>query len=84
MECPTEQMRMLTIAGNFSKSMHFSEGSSEAIAEKFFKVLEYDTFYLEYDTPRAGGFAPLSFLPKGKNVVLGVVSTKVPELEDKE
>ena len=84
MECPTEQMRMLTIAGNFSKSMHFSEGSYEAIAEKFFKVLEYDTFYLEYDTPRAGGFEPLRFLPKGKNVVLGVVSTKVPDLEDKE
>ncbi|KAF2156200.1 UROD/MetE-like protein [Myriangium duriaei CBS 260.36] len=70
--------------GNFSKSMHFSEGSYESIAEKFFKVLEYDTFYLEYDTPRAGGFEPLRFLPKGKNVVLGVVSTKVPDLEDPE
>ncbi|KAF4556771.1 Cobalamin-independent synthase-like protein [Elsinoe fawcettii] len=68
--------------GNFSKSMHFSEGSYEAIAEKFFKTLNYDTFYLEYDTDRAGGFEPLRFLPKGKNVVLGVVSTKVPQLED--
>lgn len=62
--------------------MHFSEGSYEAIAEKFFKKLNYDTFYLEYDTPRAGGFEPLRFLPKGKNVVLGVVSTKIPKLED--
>ena len=64
--------------------MHFSEGSYEAIAERFFKTLNYDTFYMEYDTPRAGGFEPLRFLPKNKNVVLGVVSTKVPEMEDPE
>ena len=64
--------------------MHFSEGSYEAIAEKFFQTLNYDTFYLEYDSPRAGGFEPLRFLPKGKNVVLGVVTTKSPELEDPE
>lgn len=64
--------------------MHFSEGSYEAIAERFFKTLNYDTFYLEYDSPRAGGFEPLRFLPKEKNVVLGVVSTKTPQLEDKE
>ncbi|GAB7340702.1 hypothetical protein MBLNU457_7089t1 [Dothideomycetes sp. NU457] len=69
--------------GNFSKSMHFSEGSYEAIAERFFKTLNYDTFYLEYDNPRSGGFEPLRFLPSNKNVVLGVVSTKVPEMEDK-
>ena len=62
--------------------MHFSEGSYEAIAERFFRTLEYDTFYLEYDSPRSGGFEPLRFLPKDKNVVLGVVTTKSPELED--
>ena len=70
--------------GNFSKSMHFSEGSYEKIAERFFKTLNYDTFYLEYDNPRSGGFEPLRFLPEHKNVVLGVVTTKDPELEDKE
>lgn len=70
--------------GNFSKSMHFSEGSYEKIAERFFKTLNYDTFYLEYDNPRSGGFEPLRFLPNHKNVVLGVVTTKDPELEDKE
>ncbi|KAK5118560.1 hypothetical protein LTR85_008025 [Meristemomyces frigidus] len=70
--------------GNFSKSMHFSEGSYEAIAERFFKTLNYDTFYLEYDNPRSGGFEPLRFLPTHKNVVLGVVTTKDPELEDAE
>ncbi|KAG6061422.1 hypothetical protein E4U17_001785 [Claviceps sp. LM77 group G4] len=68
--------------GNFSKSMHFSEGSYEKIAQRFFSTLDYDTFFLEYDGPRAGGFEPLRFLPVGKNVVLGVVTTKDPELED--
>lgn len=62
--------------------MHFSEGSYEKIAERFFKTLNYDTFFLEYDNPRSGGFEPLRFLPQGKNVVLGVVTTKDPELED--
>ncbi|KAL6804126.1 hypothetical protein J3E68DRAFT_392546 [Trichoderma sp. SZMC 28012] len=68
--------------GNFSKSVHFSEGSYEKIAERFFKVLNYDTFFLEYDNARSGGFEPLRFLPKNKNVVLGVVTTKDPVLED--
>ncbi len=71
-------------AGNFSKSMHFSEGSYEHIAERFFKTLNYDTFYLEYDNLRSGGFEPLRFLPQHKNVVLGVVTTKDPQLEDAE
>jgi methionine synthase II (cobalamin-independent) len=64
--------------------MHFSEGSYEAIAERFFKTLNYDTFYLEYDNPRSGGFEPLRFLPVHKNVVLGVVTTKDPTMEDAE
>jgi methionine synthase II (cobalamin-independent) len=68
--------------GNFSKSMHFSQGSYEKIAQKFFTALDYDTFFLEYDNPRSGGFEPLRFLPEGKNVVLGVVTTKDPQLED--
>jgi methionine synthase II (cobalamin-independent) len=62
--------------------MHFSEGSYEKISEKFFRELNYDTFFLEYDNPRSGGFEPLRHLPRGKNVVLGVVTTKEPELED--
>ncbi len=74
----------LIVIGNFSKSMHFSEGSYEKIAERFFQVLDYDTFFLEYDNPRSGGFEPLRFLPRGKNVVLGVVTTKDPELEEAE
>ena len=44
--------------------------------------MNVDTYYLEYDTPRAGGFEPLKYLPKNKNVILGVVTSKFPELED--
>lgn len=46
--------------------------------------MEVDTYYLEYDTPRAGGFEPLTFLPKNKNAFLGVITSKFPELEDQE
>ncbi|KAJ3478931.1 hypothetical protein NLG97_g8449 [Lecanicillium saksenae] len=70
--------------GNFAKSLHFSEGSYERIAERFFSTLDYDTFFLEYDDERSGGFEPLRHLPRGKNVVLGVVTTKDPALEEKD
>lgn len=70
--------------GNFDKAMHFSQGSYERIAERFFTGLNYDTFLLEYDDERSGGFEPLRHLPRGKNVVLGVVTTKNAKMEDKE
>ncbi|KAJ5771050.1 uncharacterized protein N7511_003101 [Penicillium nucicola] len=70
--------------GNMAGSTHIMSGSYERIAEKMFSQLNYDTYYLEYDTERAGDFEPLRHLPVGKNVVLGVVSTKSPELEDVE
>jgi 5-methyltetrahydropteroyltriglutamate--homocysteine methyltransferase len=60
-----------------------AEGGYERIAEKSFSRLEVDAFFLEFDTERAGGFEPLRFVPKGKRVVLGLVSTKTPALEDK-
>jgi methionine synthase II (cobalamin-independent) len=63
------------------RSMWHREGSYEPIAERLFNSLHHDRFLLEYDTDRAGGFEPLRFVPKGKIVVLGLVSTKVPELE---
>jgi methionine synthase II (cobalamin-independent) len=69
--------------GNFIGGRHFASGSYDVIAKKLFQDLNVDTFYLEYDTERAGGFEPLQFLPRGKHVVVGVVSTKRPELEDK-
>lgn len=68
--------------GNFVNSRHFSEGGYDRIATKLFRNLNVGTFYLEYDTPRAGGFEPLKSLPKDKNVILGVVTSKFPDLED--
>jgi 5-methyltetrahydropteroyltriglutamate--homocysteine methyltransferase len=59
-------------------------GSYEAIAERTFNTLEVDAYFLEYDTERAGSFEPLRFMPKGKKVVLGLVSTKTPVLESKD
>ena len=64
------------------RSMWHREGSYDAIAERLFTELPHHRFLLEYDSPRAGSFAPLRFLPKGKVAVLGLVSTKVPELEN--
>jgi 5-methyltetrahydropteroyltriglutamate--homocysteine methyltransferase len=63
------------------RSMWHREGTYDAIAERLFNELPHDRFLLEYDTPRAGSFEPLRFVPKGRVVVLGLVSTKVPELE---
>lgn len=63
-------------------SMWHREGSYDEIAERLFNELPHQRFMLEYDSPRAGTFEPLRFVPKGKTVVLGLISTKVPELED--
>ncbi|MCJ1325059.1 hypothetical protein MMC10_001721 [Thelotrema lepadinum] len=68
--------------GNYIGSRHFSEGAYDRIAKVMFKDLNVNTFFLEYDTPRAGGFEPLKFLPQSKNCVLGVVTSKFPQLED--
>ncbi|PVH71496.1 UROD/MetE-like protein [Cadophora sp. DSE1049] len=70
--------------GNFMGSRHFSEGGYDRIAIKLFQTLNVSSYYLEYDTPRAGGFEPLLHLPAHKNVILGVITSKFPELEDKE
>ena len=59
-------------------------GGYDRIAEKTFSTLEADALFLEYDSERAGGFEPLRFVPKGKQVVLGLVSTKSPVLEEKD
>ena len=66
--------------GNF-KGKYLSEGGYDSIADKLFNGARVNHFLLEYDTPRAGDFAPLRFLPKNKGVVLGLVSSKLPQLE---
>jgi 5-methyltetrahydropteroyltriglutamate--homocysteine methyltransferase len=73
---------MHTCRGNHA-SMWMAEGGYDAVAEAVFQT-DVDGFFLEYDTARAGGFEPLRFVPKGKRVVLGLVSTKTPVLEAKD
>lgn len=68
--------------GNFVGGRHFSEGGYDAIATKLFRNLNVDTYYLEYDTARAGGFEPLKEVPAHKNVILGLITSKFPKLED--
>lgn len=67
-----------------NRSHWYAEGGYDAIAEKMFGTLDVDRFLLEYDDERSGTFAPLRFIPKGKTVVLGLVSSKVPQMEDPE
>jgi 5-methyltetrahydropteroyltriglutamate--homocysteine methyltransferase len=65
------------------KGAWMAEGGYEPIADALFNQLDAGTYCLEYDTERAGDFSPLRFLPKGKRVILGLVSTKTPQVEDK-
>ena len=64
-----------------NRSHWLSEGSYEAIAERLFNALDVDAFLLEYDDDRSGGFEPLRFVPRGKTVVLGLVTTKQGRME---
>jgi 5-methyltetrahydropteroyltriglutamate--homocysteine methyltransferase len=68
--------------GNRGGHWH-AEGGYEEVAERLFNTLAVQFYFLEYDTERAGSFTPLRFVPKHKSVVLGLISTKVAELEDK-
>lgn len=67
-----------------SRSRWYTEGAYDAIAEKLFGLLDVDRFLLEYDTRRAGGFEPLRAVPRGKDVVLGLITTKEPKLESQD
>jgi len=61
-----------------------ANGGYERVAEVVFGGLDVDGYFLEYDTQRAGGFEPLRFVPRGRKVVLGLVTSKSPELESKD
>jgi 5-methyltetrahydropteroyltriglutamate--homocysteine methyltransferase len=67
-----------------NRSHWYAEGGYDAIAERLFHELDVDRFLLEYDDERSGSFEPLRFVPKGKTVVLGLISTKRAKLERKE
>jgi 5-methyltetrahydropteroyltriglutamate--homocysteine methyltransferase len=67
--------------GNY-KGQWMAEGGYAPVAEKLFREANVDAFFLEYDSERAGDFSPLAAMPEDKVVVLGLVSSKTPELED--
>ncbi len=76
------QIGMHLCRGNRGGHWH-AEGSYEEVAERLFNNLDIRFFFLEYDSPRAGDFSPLRYMPKSKTAILGLVSTKSPVLEDK-
>jgi 5-methyltetrahydropteroyltriglutamate--homocysteine methyltransferase len=83
---PDVTVGMHMCRGNY-RSSWLAQGSYEPVAERLFSEVPVDRFLLEYDTGRAGGFEPLRFVPRGGNgpvVVLGLVTTKVPRLEDQD
>jgi 5-methyltetrahydropteroyltriglutamate--homocysteine methyltransferase len=81
---PADMVRAMHLCrGNF-RSSWAAEGGYEPVAEVMFNACDIDAFFLEYDDARSGDFAPLRFLPKGKTVVLGLVSTKLGEIESKD
>jgi 5-methyltetrahydropteroyltriglutamate--homocysteine methyltransferase len=69
--------------GNF-RSKHFASGGYEAVAEVLFNEIDVDAYFLEYDDERSGDFAPLRFFPADKTLVLGIVTSKTGQLEDKD
>jgi 5-methyltetrahydropteroyltriglutamate--homocysteine methyltransferase len=77
---PKMTITMHLCRGNF-KSAWAAEGGYDPVAEVLFNETDVDGYFLEYDTPRAGSFAPLRFVPKGKMVVLGLVTSKKGALE---
>jgi 5-methyltetrahydropteroyltriglutamate--homocysteine methyltransferase len=69
--------------GNF-RSTFVASGGYEPVAEILFNTIKVHGYFMEYDSERAGGFEPLRFVPKGKTIVLGLVTTKTGELETKD
>ena len=80
---PGMTITMHLCRGNF-RSMWIAQGGYEPVAELLFNTINVDGYFMEYDTKRAGGFEPLRFVPKGKTVVLGLVTSKSGALESKD
>jgi len=80
---PSLRIGMHLCRGNRGGQWH-AEGSYDAVAERLFNALDIAFYFLEYDTPRAGTFAPLRLVPRHKMIVLGLVSTKTPTMERKD
>ena len=80
---PGMRMTMHLCRGNF-RSMWIASGGYEPVADVLFNKVNIDGYFMEWDTDRAGGFEPLRLVPKGKIVVLGIVTSKSGQLEDKD
>ena len=81
---PADMVVAMHLCRGNSRSAWIAEGGYEPVAEVLFNQVNVDGYFLEYDSPRAGDFAPLRFVPKGKTIVLGLVTTKTPQLESKD
>lgn len=79
---PADMHCGLHICRGNALSRHVSEGGYDPVSVRLFQQINVDTYFLEYETERAGTLEPLKDLPAHKNVILGVVSSKFPELED--
>jgi 5-methyltetrahydropteroyltriglutamate--homocysteine methyltransferase len=80
---PDMTIAMHLCRGNF-QSTFVARGGYEPVAEILFNAINVNAYFMEYDTDRAGGFEPLRFVPKGKSVVLGLVTSKSGKLESKD
>lgn len=87
-DCLKDKPKDMTAAVHLCRGNHMSrwmaEGGYDPVAEALFNAYNYDAYFLEYDSPRAGDFSPLRYVPKGKIVVLGIVTSKLPTLESKD
>ncbi len=81
---PKDMAVCIHICRGNNQSAWVAEGGYEPVAETLFNEVDVDGYFLEYDSPRAGDFAPLRYLPKGKIAVLGLITTKLPALESKD
>ena len=77
-------LRAMHLCRGNNQSGWLTEGGYDPMAEMLFNEVPVDSYFLEYDTERAGTFEPLRFVPKNKSVMLGLVSSKRPELESKD
>ena len=82
-DLPDMTISMHLCRGNF-RSTWMAQGGYERVADVLFNQMNVDAYFMEYDSERAGGFEPLRFLPKGKQVVLGVMTSKTGQLESKD
>ena len=80
---PDMTITMHLCRGNF-RSSFVASGGYEPVAETLFNAINVHGYFMEYDNDRAGGFEPLRFVPKGKRVVLGLVTTKSGDLESRD